>query len=283
MEYRGGWIAILEENNQSSELNRFKNKSLNLSSEELSSKSSVVSTGIPKIDEILGGGILSNSLVLIAHQTSYRFIELVNWKLLFNSGREFFVILVNYGKPLEDLYYRAGVSDFRGEEVKNDRVFISLDRVRVINCFSGDLGNEKNRFSDKVYDLDDPFDCDKLFSIMRTVRESLSDNAWVLWIFSSLTDLSIGVPEQEIVRFFRRISRLHKQYGDIAFYLLNMDAHKPQFLAMISQLVDVRINFKIEETEEKLKNYIQVIKNPFPVNTKRLYYDIDPNGEFIFY
>lgn len=226
---------------------------------------------------------MSNSIILIAHQISCRLSEFVNWRFLFNSGREFFVVLVDYSKPVEELWFTAGISEFRREESKKDRVFISMDKVRIINCFSGEFGSEKNLFEDKVYDLDDPFDCDKLFSTMRTVRASLPENAWVTWVFDSLTDLSIGVPEPVIVRFFRRASRLHKQHGDLAFYLLNIDAHKPEFLAMISQIVDVRINFRVEETEEKLKSYIQVLKSPFPSDTKRLYYEIDLDGNFIYY
>jgi len=183
--------------------------------------------------------------------------------------------------PVEDLYYTSGILEFKGE-VKNDRVFISIDRVRVINCFSSEVGNEKYLFDDKVYTLDEPFNTDKLFSVMRTARESLPENAWVVWVFLSLTDLAIGVSEPEIAKFFRRASRLHKQYGDLAFYLLNMDAHT-KLLAMISQLVDVIINFKIVETEEKLRNYIQVVKSPFPIDTKRLYYDVNTKGDIIYY
>nr|MDO8080444.1 hypothetical protein [Candidatus Freyarchaeota archaeon] len=233
------------------------------------------------MDDSLGGGILSNSVVLIAHQTGFRQTDFVNWKLPVSSGKEFFVILVDYTMPVEDLYYTSGILEFKGE-VKNDRVFISIDRVRVINCFSSEVGNEKYLFDDKVYTLDEPFNTDKLFSVMRTARESLPENAWVVWVFLSLTDLAIGVSEPEIAKFFRRASRLHKQYGDLAFYLLNMDAHT-KLLAMISQLVDVIINFKIVETEEKLRNYIQVVKSPFPIDTKRLYYDVNTKGDIIYY
>ncbi|MEM3586722.1 MAG: hypothetical protein QXO71_05295 [Candidatus Jordarchaeaceae archaeon] len=249
----------------------------------LSGRYNVVSTGIPKIDEILGGGFLSNSIVLIAHQTSYRFTEFADWKLVYESGKNFFIILVDYCKPVEDLYCTAGVSEFSEENSKGDKTFISMDRVRIINCFSGDVWGTKNIFGDKVYNLDDPFDCDKLFSTMKSIRESLPEKSWAVWVFDSLTDLSIGVPEHEIVKFFRRASRLHKQYGDLAFYILNIDAHTSQFLAMISQMVDVRINFKVEETENKLKSYMQVVKSPFPIDTRRLYYEIGPNGNLVYY
>ncbi len=198
------------------------------------------------------------------------------------TGREFFVVLVDYIRPVEELLYMAGLLEFKEEEVKNDRVFISFDRMRIINCFSSEA-NEKFMSDDKVFTLDDPFDVDKLFSIMRSVRENLPEDAWVIWVFWSLTDLSIGLSEEEITRFFRRVSRLHKRYNDLAFYLLNMDAHSPKFRALSAQLVDIIIDFKMEETEEKLRNYIQVVKSPLPTDSTKLYYEIDPNGNRIFY
>jgi KaiC/GvpD/RAD55 family RecA-like ATPase len=237
---------------------------------------------MPKLDERLGGGILSNSMILIVHQTGYRYADFINRIMTAESEKEFFVILVDYVGSMESLYYKAGVFESKGEEVKDYKV-LSTDKVRIINCSSRELGNEKYLFNGKVYTLDDPFDTDKLFSIMRTVRESLPENAWVIWVFFSLTDLSIGVSEPEIAKFFRHASRLHKQYGDPAFYFLNMDAHNPMLLATISQMADFIINLRTEETEEKLRKYIQVIKSPFPIDTKRLYYDIDPDGDFIYY
>ncbi|MFB0563891.1 MAG: RAD55 family ATPase, partial [Candidatus Lokiarchaeia archaeon] len=241
-------------------------------------KYDTISTGIPKLDEYLGGGIFTNSMVLISYQTGFRYTEFISWMMPVMTGREFFVILVDYIRPVEELLKMAGILEFKEEEVKNDKVYVSFDRMRIINCFSSDV-NKKLDLGDKVLTLDDPFDVDKLFSMMRSVREKLPKDAWVIWVFWSLTDLSIGLSEEEIPRFFRRVSRLHKSYDDLAFYLLNMDAHNPKFLALIAQLVDVIINFKIEETEEKLRNYIQVVKSPLPVDTTKLYYDIDPNGK----
>ncbi|WXG41623.1 MAG: hypothetical protein WED07_12815 [Candidatus Freyarchaeum deiterrae] len=280
-------MAIIEEEEEEDkrkpESNRYKNKSSTPRLRgEFEGRHDIVSTGTPKLDGSLGGGFLSNSMVLIAHQASYRYAELLNCILPAEIGREFYLILVDYGRHVEDLFYKMGVFELKGEKVKNDRV-LSLDRMRIINCFSSEVGNEKYLYNDKMYTLDDPFDNDKLFSIMKTVRESLPENAWVVWLFFSLTDLSIGVSEPYITRFFRRVSRLHKQYGDLAFYPLNMDAHSTKFQAMISHMTDVIINFKREDTGEKLKNYIQVIKGPFLINTKRLYYDIDSNGNFIYY
>lgn len=246
------------------------------------SKHHLISTGIPKLDERLGGGILDNSTVVIAHQTGFRYTEFINWMMPIKTGREFYVVLVDYIRPVEELLHIAAVREFKGKEIKNEGGLISYDRLRIINCFSSEV-DEKFLYNDHVQTLDEPFNVDKLFSMMRNVRENLPEDVWVIWVFWSLTDLSIVLSEDEITRFFRRVTRLHKQYNDLAFYLMNIDAHSKKFRAIISQLVDVLIDFKIEETEEKLRNYIQVVKSPFPTDTTKLYFDIDPDGNRIYY
>jgi len=124
---------------------------------------------------------------------------------------------------------------------------------------------------------------DYLYSTTRNIRDELGRKRWVVWIFSSLTDLSIGVPEEEIIRFSRRLFRLHKNYHDLAFYLLNMDAHSKRFLAVITQLMDIVINFKVEETESKLRNYLQVTKGVFLTDSTKLHYEVDERGKLILF
>ncbi|MEX2705891.1 MAG: hypothetical protein Q6352_011600 [Candidatus Freyrarchaeum guaymaensis] len=62
-----------------------------------------------------------------------------------------------------------------------------------------------------------------------------------------------------------------------------MDAHSRRFLAVITQLMDIVINFKTEETESKLRNYLQVTKGVFLTDSTKLYYEVDERGELIFF
>ncbi len=243
----------------------------------------LISTGIPKLDERLGGGILSNSIVLILHQINFRYWEFMNLNMPFLGKREFYVVIVDYVRPVDDFLYMATTFWRKGEETQNSKELISFDRIRIIDCFSSQPLSEGLSLRDKVYPLDEPFDTNRLLSLMRSVREDLPSSSWAIWIFETLTDLSMGIPEEEVARFYRRAIRFHKQYGDLAFYMLNMDAHETKFRAILSQLSDVIIHFKVEETGEKLRNYMQVIKAPFPFDTTKLYYDIESNGNIIYY
>jgi len=256
---------------------------LDISSSSNSIKYGLISTGIQKLDERLGGGILSNSIVLILHQTGFRQWEFINLSMPIASKREFYLIIVDYARPVEDLLFMATSSWRKGEGVQSSKEFINFDRIRIIDCFSGQPPNERLNLRKEVYTLDEPFDTDRLFSLMRSVRESLPLDSWAIWIFGSLTDLSMGVPEEEVARFYRRVIRFHKHYGDLAFYMLNMDAHETKFRAILSQLSDVIIQFKVEEAGEKLRNYMQVIKAQFPIDTTKLYYEIEPDSSIIYY
>ncbi|MEM3561963.1 MAG: hypothetical protein QXR19_01920 [Candidatus Jordarchaeaceae archaeon] len=243
----------------------------------------LISTGIPKLDERLGGGILSNSIVLLLHQINFRYWEFINLNMPFLGEKEFYVVIVDYVRPVDDFLYMATTFWRKEEEAQNGKELISFDKIRVIDCFSSQPLNEMLSLRDKVYTLDEPFDTDRLLSLMRSVREGLPSGSWAIWIFGTLTDLSMGISEEEVARFYRRVVRFHKQYGDLAFYMLNMDAHETKFRAILSQLSDVVIQFKVEETGEKLRNYMQVIKAPFPVDTTKLYYDIESDGSIIYY
>ncbi|MEX2705893.1 MAG: RAD55 family ATPase [Candidatus Freyrarchaeum guaymaensis] len=246
-------------------------------------KYTIISSGIPKLDDRLGGGFFSNSMVLVSYQTGTRFVEFLNWIMPVKSGKKFFVVLVDYYRPVDELLNIASVEGFSQEKTEGGVYLLSFDRMRIINCFSSEATEREYLLSDKIYTVDEPFDTDRLFSVMRTVRKKIPEDLWVIWTFLTLTDLSVGVSEEEISRFIRRALRLHKQYGDIAFYLLNMDAHSKRFLAVINQLMDVVINFKVEEAGEKLRRYIQVIKSPLPNDTTKLYYDVDADGKLIVY
>nr|MDO8080446.1 ATPase domain-containing protein [Candidatus Freyarchaeota archaeon] len=246
-------------------------------------KLSMIKTVIPKLDERLGGGFLKNSVVLISRQTASRFTEFSNWNLLDFKGEKFLAVLIDYDRPVEEYINFALELQFKEEEVKNYIANSSLDNVKIINGFSNVFEDEKHLFEDKIHTLDESFNTDKLYSVMRTVREGVSKDTWVFWVFDSLTGLAIGISENELAKFFGRVIRLHKKYGDIAFYIVNMEAHTPQFLAIVTHLVDTVINFKVEETEERLKNYIQVVKSPLLIDTTKLYYEVHRDGSVIFY
>ncbi len=238
-----------------------------------------IRTGIHALDERLGGGILSNSIVLLSIQTGVTLIKFTQWNVP-KQMDDPHIILVNFALPAVEFLERSNVkSIFRVENTKiqGDSLFTLID------CFT-ETGEEVVKIDGgTIHQVRYPFDPDKLYSTMRKVREDLGENRSVIWVFHSLTDMSIGVSEQELIKFCRKAFRLHKSYRDLAFYILNWEAHEKRFRSTINQLADVVIEFKVEERQDKLKNYLQVIKGVFLIDTRKLYYDAGGNGEIIFY
>jgi len=238
-----------------------------------------ISTGIPALDERLGGGILSNSIVLLSIQTGVTLIQFTQWNVPKQMDNPH-IILVNFALPAVEFLERSNVKSISRDEntkVQRDNLFTLID------CFTEASDTVKKVDGGVIYQVQYPFDPNRLYSTMKQVREDLGENKSALWVFDSLTDMSIGVSEEELVKFCRRVFRFHKSFRDIAFYLLNWEAHEKKFRAIMNQLADVVIEFKVEEKQDKLKNYLQVIKGVFLIDTKKLYYEVEGSGETIFY
>jgi KaiC/GvpD/RAD55 family RecA-like ATPase len=239
----------------------------------------VLKTAVPELDERLGGGIPSNAIVLLSFQTGITFLEFTDWTVT-KQMKNAHVILVNFSSPVGEIIDRSNVkSAFDSENIKVHQE----ESFSLIDCYTQESETTKRVDGGKVYQIPGSFGADKLYSTMRKVREGLGKDKWVLWVFDTLTNMSIGVSEEEMAKFCRKVFRLHKSYNDLAFYLLNMGAHSKNFIATITQMADIAIDFKVEEKENRLKNYVQVIKGEGPINTKKLYYETKEKRKAIFY
>lgn len=240
--------------------------------------SKVLKTEITELDERLGGGIPSNSIVLLSFQTGTTFLEFTEWNI-YKQLEAPHIVLVSFTLPALEFVDRANVRSVVDSEDAKSR---EEEFFTVIDCFTQESETIKKIDYGSIYQVSYPFDTDKLYSTIKKVREGLEKRK-VVWVFNSLTGLSIGVSEEDLAKFCRRVFRLHKNHKDLAFYLLNMEAHSTKFFAIITQLVDIAINFKVEEKEDRLRNYLQVIKGVFPIDTKKLYYETNRDGKAIFY
>ncbi|MFB0563635.1 MAG: hypothetical protein ACETWM_20745 [Candidatus Lokiarchaeia archaeon] len=241
----------------------------------------ITSTGLPFLDSLLGGGFLSNSIIIISHQAAINYWQLVH-RIIFNSfDQRFYLILVTFHLSLQEYLDRVKYSMYSPEITKEIREIISTGGFSVIDCFNISNSEEDSKIGDVHY-VSNPFNVDNLLSVMSKVRESIPSDKWVRWAFYNLTNMSIGVPEDELVKFCRRAFRYHKQHGDLAIYLLNEKAHTDMFFAKMYQLSDVFIKLIAEETSTGIESGIQVIKGVFPFQSKKPFFDINENGEIQF-
>nr|MDO8080907.1 hypothetical protein [Candidatus Freyarchaeota archaeon] len=232
----------------------------------------VSSSGMPVLDSLLGGGYLSNSLIVIAHQIGLKLFEFYHQIITNNIDDETYVIMVTFHFSVQEDINWMKITMQKPELFKKIMKIISSGNASFIDCFNIS-DTEENSQKGNIYYVSNPFNVNNLLSVMAQVRERVPEDKRALWFFYNLTDMSIGVPEDDLVKFCRRAFRYHKQKGDLAIYMLNEKAHSDTFFAKVYQLSDVFIKFISEETSWGLQNGIQVIKGVFPFQSKKVFYD----------
>ncbi|WXG41990.1 MAG: hypothetical protein WED07_14705 [Candidatus Freyarchaeum deiterrae] len=242
----------------------------------------ITNTGIPFLDSLMGGGFLSNSSIVFSLQSGVKFWEFVHRIAHKNYEEKSHLIVVLYHLSQPQVLDQLKFSPQSAEHYKEAIRRLSTEMVSTIDCFSIHEGEKRDSQKGNAYYVSNPFNTDSLLSAMSNARNSIPKDKSVFWIFSTLTDMSIGLPEDEVLKFCRRVFRYQKQNGDLAIYLLNEYAHSDKFFAKIYQLSDVFIKLIAEETPWGLENGIQVIKGVFPFQSKRFFYDVNEKGEIIF-
>lgn len=240
----------------------------------------IINSGIPVLDSLLGGGFLSNSIIIISHWPGVKILEL-DYQLLSNNFDEnTYLIVVTFHFSLQENISRIRVIGQKLEFFKKIMELIS-SRLIVIDCFSITNREEEPQKGNTHY-VSNPFNVDKLLSVMANIRESIPEDKRVVWFFFNLTIMSIGVPEEELVKFCWKAFRYHKQHGDQAIYTFNEKAHTDTFFAKMYQLSDVFLKLIAEYTPHGLKNGAQVIKSVFPFQSKKIFYEVNGRAELRF-
>ncbi|WXG42072.1 MAG: hypothetical protein WED07_15135 [Candidatus Freyarchaeum deiterrae] len=240
----------------------------------------ITKTGIPFLDSLLGGGLLGY-IVTISQQPGVKFWELIHRILYNNYNEKFYLILATFHLSLQEYQDRVKYSTSNPKSLEEINKILSTGKLSVIDCF-GIHDEETNSEKDSIHYVSNPFNVDNLLSIMSDVREKIPEDKQVYWYFPDITNMSIGTPEEDLVKFCRRAFRYHKQQGDLAIYILNEKAHSEEFFAKLYQLSDVFIKLVAKENKWGLENVVQVIKGPFQIQSKKAFYDVKENLEIQF-
>lgn len=237
----------------------------------------ITNLGIPFIDSLLGGGFLSNSIIVISHQPGSKIRHLGLQIGLNKFNEKLHLINVTFHYSLREVTDWLKVYTTNQEVYKRVREIRPISGVSTIDCFNISEVEEDSQIGN-VYYVSNPFNIDNLLSVMAKVRESIPEDQPVYWVFYHLTNMNIGVSENELLKFCRRAFRYHKMHGDLAFYYLNENAHTDMFFAKLYQLSDVFIKVVAEETSTGLINGVQVIKGVFPFDSKKVFFDVNEKG-----
>lgn len=244
--------------------------------------SKLISTRIPTLDSLLGGGILTNSIIVSSYQPEAMFsipLMYILYVVTNGVGEKKHVILISY--PISP---QQNITNFKiiGQKLKipNDSLQSLLHNLTFIDCLNVQE-SETDILKNNVYTVSNPFDVEKLLSVMANVRNNIPEDKRVFWAFYSLTDMSIGIPENDLIKFCRRALRYHKRHGDPALYVLNEHAHTEIFIAKLYQLSDIFIKFTAEDTRNEVNTLVQVLKSPLNYNPMRVKLLLNDNGQII--
>ncbi|MEM2145421.1 MAG: hypothetical protein QW279_08665, partial [Candidatus Jordarchaeaceae archaeon] len=159
--------------------------------------------------------------------------------------------------------------------------FLSSGNITIIDCLNSQQ-DKADIPNINIHVVSNPFDIEKLLSTMADVRTHIPENKPVFWVFYSLTEMSIGVPEDELIMFCRRAFRYHKSRKDLALYILNEQAHSETFLAKLYQLSDIYIKFIAEDTHSGKATLLQILKSPLNYNSAKVKLPMDEKGQIKF-
>jgi hypothetical protein len=256
--------------NSLSETSPLQGKKYNLHSE-------LIVTKIPMLNSLLGGGIPPNAIVVSSYQQGIMIAEPLMYLFQKKLDEKNHIVIINYPFTVNQLSAYLKILQQRFDFQNIPLKALSSGDITIIDCLNSQ--QDKTDIPNiSIYTVSNPFDIEKLLSIMADVRTRIPENKQVFWIFYSLTEMSIGVPEDELIMFCRRAFRYHKWRKDMALYILNEQAHSETFLAKLYQVSDVYIKFMAEDTHSGKNTLIQIIKSPLNYNPAKIKLPLDEKG-----
>jgi len=210
----------------------------------------ILATGIPKLDEVVGGGIPAYKSVLLyakpgVENTEFA-MQMLNYRL--KKGDKG-LYLVNNKKPDAVRYllskYDWNLSDF---EKKNALFFL--------DCYSGMLSQpSKEKFS-----VEDPVDVKKLDVAICKALEALK-NQNTLFIFDSLSSfIDLHGFDKELFEYLEHWLRLAYEYHVTPVFIFTEWPYKQSHLTKLKSLFDCVVNIKAIERKVILRKYFSVAK-----------------------
>lgn len=192
-----------------------------------------IKTGIAGLDERLGGGLPSGSLVLLLSksETSLRmFGQQVSYSMAEGGNRVFYLTILkepHYVREEMDLYEWKTA----GFEEKGRWFFVDGCTPKI----SALMGQHRTgpRFD--------------LFVLIRASIFSKMEKQEVI-VIDSLSDLLVTQESQTVIELLEIASSHIRKNGGLLFIPIIMDMHEPRLIATISHLADVVIELEIDET-----------------------------------
>ncbi len=223
----------------------------------------MIETGIPELDEQLGGGIKKGSNIMLIGPPMSRKEVILNHIMYYGAAKnENAVITVNT--------YETGRSIL--ERFKENKLILPLSRIGIVDCITRMIGIEADD-NDNIKIANHPVD---LTGIGIRISQFLEDYTMrknvrkIQLCVNSLSALLLYSNIRTVYKFLHVFTGRIKDAGGLGIYVLESGIHDMQSIATLNQLFDGVIEVKSEND----KNFIRVI-GLSPKPTRWLEYEID--------
>jgi len=218
----------------------------------------LVTSGLPSIDDAIGGGIVKGSNVLIIYDSFS-----IGWNLPFEILRHqisngFFGVIINYNLPLPRLILRAksvGL-DIEKEGENGNVVVIDVFGSKYDFRYPRDYVYLIEGFNPETY-------IPKLEHIYRDIFRRAKGRDVVDFVFS-LDGMAFELGEERSIKIVKLLLSNRIINGQHAFsiYLLNKDRVSKRFLSWNIEFSDYVLEFMSRKEDHSIVEQMYVFKSP---------------------
>lgn len=223
----------------------------------------MIETGIPELDEQLGGGIKKGSNIMLIGPPMSRKEVILNHIMYYGVAK-------NENALIALDTYETGTSIL--ERFKENKLILPLSRIGIVDCITRMIGGEADD-DDNIKIANHPVD---LTGIGVRISQFLEDYTMrknvrkIQLCVNSLSALLLYSNIKTVYKFLYVFTRRIKAVGGLGIYVLESGIHDMQAIATLNQLFDGVIEVKSEND----KNFIRVT-GLSPKPTRWLEYEID--------
>jgi len=226
----------------------------------------VMSTGIPKLDELIGGGLEKGSCALIYMTPGLEGMVFAQQMLL--------EILKKGGMGLYFVNNKMPESVLQSVERLNWRSEL-FRKMKFIDCFSATAGQA----SGHRYFVKEPW---SLKATEEVIARAVKENCGGMLVFDSFSSVVERNGEKEALEAQRAWKEVAKENGVTSVYLFTDWGGEGRTFERISKPFDYVIRLQAVEEKMLLRNYFVVTKAPKPASRSAVPFKIGTEGVAVY-
>lgn len=213
------------------------------------SKTQTVSSGIPHLDQLLGGGIIIGDNVVWYDDAGSLASIFCLHLLRISSEQNKALIYINFDHSPKNIIERLGpLANYEG--------------LTILDCFTGGKGQQSDVFENfyrhpaaqpgcRVIRIDEPHNPDHVSGVFYKLQETLPDD--VRFVFDSLTGMQeLWGGEDRILEFYSHACPRLYELNTIAYWIIEKGAHSTRLKAHLNKITQVAIDLSLKRGKSSI-------------------------------